>query len=507
MKQNMFLTKTRTFLYGFLIFLQFAIIIFLVWFVSENIPFMNYVLKFLTFIVAFIVAAGKLNIDLKILWLLTMLVFPTFGGAVYIFLKISGSQLEKQMLAERIKRPCREYLQADGTIAENLENESKAASLQAQYILNNTGFPVWDKTSAEFLTPGAKKYSAMLEELSKAEKFIFLEYFIIDFGTMWNNILEILKQKSKCGIDVRVIYDDFGCKNLLPYNYYKQLRGYGIKCKVFNRMKPRLQPGANYRNHRKILVVDGNVGFTGGINIADEYIGIKKPHGEWKDSAVMIKGKGVWNMTNMFLSVWGGDEDRFKFAPDSSFVRRIDNDGFVLPYSCAPSDTQSIGSNIYLNMINRAQHYIYICVPYLITNGEIPAALSAAAQSGIDVRIITPHIGDNPFTYTGTQSVYKDLTEHGVRIFEYLPGFIHSKTFVCDDTFAIVGSINLDYRSSYLMLESAVWTYNSTVACEVKDDFNNILPQCREITVLQCKNAPFCRKLAMTVLKILSPLL
>lgn len=507
MKQNMFLTKVRTFLYGLLIFLQFAVIIFLLWLISAKIPFAELLMKLLSIITAFVIAVGNLNIDLKILWLLAILVFPTYGGSVYVVFKILGMPFKKQELNSQIKRTCQNYLPQDDRILKNLHSESETAFLQSNYIFNKTGFPVYSGTSSKLLTPGSEKYSAMLEELSKAEKFIFLEYFIIDFGVMWTNVLEILKQKAKCGLDVRVIYDDFGCKNLIPHDYCKQLASYGIKCKVFNRLKPFLCPSANYRNHRKILVIDGNVGFTGGINIADEYIGLKKPHGEWKDSAIIIKGSGVWSMTNMFLSIWGGEEDRYKFMPYGKFGTSIESDGFIQPYSCTPCDTQSISNRIYLNMIHHARKYIYICVPYLITNGEILSALEIAAQSGVDVRIITPHIGDNILTFTGTRSSYKSLIDCNVRIFEYLPGFIHSKTFVCDDAFAIVGSVNLDYRSNYLMLESAVWAYNSDVVLQSKDDFAKTLLQCEEITELQCKNVPFAKKFAMAMLKILSPLL
>lgn len=384
------------------------------------------------------------------------------------------------------------------------------AAVQSRYIQNVAHYPPHKNSTAEYLSIGEKKYEKLKEELKKAKHFIFMEYFIIQEGIMWNSILEILVEKAKNGVDVRLIYDDMGCLLFLPRNYNKKLESMGIKCCVFNPVSPILSAKINNRDHRKIAIIDGHTAFTGGINLADEYINEIKKHGHWKDTAIMIKGEAVWNMTVMFLSMWdylrGIEEDfekfRYKFKKESEI-----EDGYFQPFSDSPFDDETVGETVYLNLLNKAKRYVYITTPYLVIDYKMTQALASAAKSGIDVRIITPHIEDKWYVHAVTRSNYRFLVESGVKIYEYTPGFIHSKTLVSDDEYAVVGTINMDYRSFYLHFECGVWTYKSKSVLDIKEDFLSTLDVCTEITMDMIKKTKWYKTLIGTLLRVFAPLM
>ena len=314
----------------------------------------------------------------------------------------------------------------------------------------------------------------MLEELKKAEKFIFFEYFIVNHGEMWNSILEILEEKAKKGVDVRVMYDDLGCLSTLKSSYPKELDKKGIKCVAFNKLKPFAGVIMNNRDHRKILVIDGKVAFSGGINIADEYINKITKYGHWKDNAIRVKGDAVWNYTVMFLSIWNsfrhedGDYTKFKYKFDNNI-----NNGFVIPYGETPLDEEVTGEDIYLNIINQANKYVYIFTPYLIIDTDVINALNLAAKRGVDVRVVIPGIPDKKVVYTLSESYVEPLIKGGVKVYKYTPGFVHSKVFVADDNIATVGTINMDYRSLYLHFECGCYFENVDVIKDIKKRFNS----------------------------------
>ena len=327
---------------------------------------------------------------------------------------------------------------------------------------------------------------------------------------MWSEILEILKEKASEGVDVRIIYDDVGCIDLLPYNYDKELEASSIKCRVFNRLTPIVSMWHNNRDHRKITVIDGDVAFTGGANIADEYINEVERFGYWKDSGIMIKGDAVWTFTIMFLNFWaaiGGEEIRdysdFRSQKDNSSMK----DGYVLPYGDTPLDDETLGENIYLNVINKAERKIYICTPYFIVDNETMTAICLAAKSGVDVRIVTPYIEDKWYVHMITRSYYRQLIESGVKVYEYTPGFIHSKTVVADDETGIVGSINFDFRSMYLTFECAVLMYRSKAVKELALDFEEILKVSQVVTIEECAREKWYKKALTMILRLFSPLL
>ncbi len=351
-----------------------------------------------------------------------------------------------------------------------------------------------------------------MEELRKAERYIFLEYFIITPGKFWNAILEILEEKVAQGVDVRLIYDDVGCLYTLPKNFDKEMEAKGIKCRVFNRFVPVLSVRLNNRDHRKFCIVDGHTAFTGGINLADEYINQKVRFGHWKDSAILLKGEAAWSMTVMFLTMWeytsGTTEDFDSYRPRSLPIEAQQGAShWVQPYTDSPLDGEPVGATVYLNLISKAKRYVYIMTPYLIVSDSVNTALCSAAKSGVDIRIMTPHIPDKKTVFELTRAHYPALLEAGVRIFEYTPGFLHSKSFAVDDLYATVGSVNLDYRSMFLHFEDGVWLCGDPTVLEVKKDFLDTLEECQEITLEEAQDHSFFRLLLRSVLRVFAPLM
>ena len=452
---------------------------------------------------------SKSNPAYKIAWLIPILLFPAFGGLVYL---LFGS--------DRTGRYLRKKLQGIGTEMDNVIGEAYRrsgaeqlppdAANQSRYISHCAYCPPYQNTTTEYLPLGEVKFERMVEELKKAKHYIFLEYFIIQEGKMWNTILDILRQKAAEGVDVRVIYDDMGCIMILPTGYDRTLEQMGIKCRIFNPFVPILSSRFNTRDHRKICVIDGNVGFTGGINLADEYINAYEKHGHWKDTSILLKGEAVFNLTVMFLSMWDyldgttGKTDYSRYYPT---VWDENAKGYVQPFADNPLDDEAVGETVYLNLINKAKRYVYITTPYLILSSEMLTALTSAAKSGVDVRIITPHIPDKWYVHAVSRSHYQTLIEAGVKIYEYTPGFIHAKTFVVDDDYAVVGTINLDYRSLYLHFECAVWMYQTPSVAQVRDDFFKTQQISQEITLEECRSLSFPRRLGRSVLRVFAPLM
>ena len=462
-------------------------------------------------ILVFYILNGKSNPSYKIAWIVPILILPIFGGTFYLI--YGGNKLskreKKKMKNQNIKM--KSSLIQDPNVLDRLEKESEYAKNQALYMINYSNCPIYENTYNEYLTPGEVKFEKLVEELKKAKHFIFLEYFIIEEGIMWNTILEILKEKAKEGVDVRVIYDDVGCVMKLPYKYGDKLEKYGIKCRVFNPFIPIFTNRLNNRDHRKIAVIDGYVGFMGGINLADEYINAFEKYGHWKDAAILLKGEAVFNLTVMFLTMWdfinNSDDDYLKYRPENFTNEKYLSKGYVQPFDDSPLVNEPIGETVYLNLINKAKKYIYINTPYLIIDNEMATALKIAAKSGVDVRIVTPHIPDKWFVHAVTRSYYQSFIKDNIKIYEYTPGFMHSKTFVVDDEYAVVGSINLDFRSLYLHFECGAWLYKTDSVLKLKEDFLDTLELCQQISLQDCENVKWPVKLGRLILRMFSPLL
>ena len=438
----------------FIVFLQFLFLAVTIEAFSANYVYVNAALLLLSLVATLVVVNNNSDPGYKLTWAVTILVAPIFGGLLY--LSVGGQKLNRWSRRRIPYEPLKCEAEKDWTTL----IEDVHIHQQATYIQEKAGFPLQGNTDVTYYLSGEEAFVDMLEELEKAEHYIFLEFFIIEEGKMWGSIREILERKVAQGVDVRVIYDDMGSVKTVPINYYKRLRKKGIQCYAFNRVVPMIFFRMNNRTHRKIMIIDGHTAFTGGFNLADEYINERERFGHWKDTGLRLKGAAVWNFTSMFLHTWnfvsGAEEpedpalykaDRYAPLPETH--------GLVAPYGCTPVSPYSVSSAIYCNMIMKARDYVYITTPYLIMNHEIRRALMQAAQNGIDVRILTPAKWDKYLIHILTQSNYNELVSAGVKIYEYTPGFIHAKSFVSDDETAIVGTINLDYRSLYLHFECA----------------------------------------------------
>lgn len=511
MKQKWFrsLLRYRLLIIVFLV-IQFLFILFLIIKNSQIFKIANNILMIISLFVSLYVISKNDKGAYKLSWVFLILVFPIFGGLFYIIFNFqsSGRRFEKRI--KKIENRTQNLSLLPGSAYEEAEKKIPDKIAQLRYLEKFSGFPVYKDSKVKYLSPGEKKFECLLSELEKAEKYIFLEYFIIQEGVMWDSILEILKRKVKEGVTVRIIYDDFGCFFLLPKNYPKRLKEYGIEAIIFNPFRPLLSTLQNNRDHRKIVSIDGKIAFTGGNNLADEYINAIEKHGHWKDASIMVEGKAAWSFTLMFLQMWelctGVDEDYCKYYPWKDINCPIESDGFVLPYSDSPMDKENVGEHVYLQIINNAKEYVYINTPYLIIDDEIMSALCLAAKSGVDVRIVTPHKWDKWFVHMTTRSYYRELINSGVKIYEYTNGFIHSKTFVSDDTVSTVGTVNLDYRSMYLHFECGVLLFENSAISEIKKDFLDTLDICHPITNRECKCNIFV-KVFQDIMRLFAPLM
>ncbi|MCK8825362.1 cardiolipin synthase [Fuchsiella alkaliacetigena] len=467
----------------------------------------------ISIIVVLVIINNNMNPAYKLAWIIAILSFPIFGGLFYLL--FGGKQLGKisKKRMKSISEDTQKLLTSQSLILEEIKSQSKTALNQSRYIRDYANYPPYHNTTAEYLQSGEEKFVKLKEELQKAQKYIFLEYFIIEEGEMWGELLDILVEKAATGVEVRVIYDDLGCLDTLPYKYNKKLQRMGIKAAVFNPLMPILSSKYNNRDHRKIAIIDGHTAFTGGVNLADEYINRVEKYGHWKDSAIMIKGEAVWSMTVMFLSMWHylkgikDDLEYFKYDTNASIESSKQKDGYIQPFADSPLDDEAVGEVIYLNLINKAEDYIYITTPYLILANEMLTALTSAAKAGVDVRIITPYQADKWYVHLVTRSYYQVLLESGVRIYEYTPGFIHAKNYIVDDKYGVVGTINMDYRSLYLHFECGVWLYDCSTVFEMKDDFFSTLKVAKEITEADLATDEWYKSLGSSILRIFAPLM
>ena len=459
----------------------------------------------------YILNRSKDTPEFKLAWIIPVIIIPVFGSLFYIFIRL---QLGTKLLYKRHKYLLEEtkpLLKQESSVEQELKKENKQVWSLANYMNHYGGYPIYENTSVKYFPLGDDKFEEMKIQLEKAEKFIFMEYFIVEEGKMWNAILEILERKAKQGVDVRFMYDGMCCLVLVPYSYPKKLQEKGIKCKMFQPIRPALSTEQNNRDHRKILVIDGHTAFTGGVNLADEYINQKEVYGHWKDTAVMIKGDAVQSFTIMFLQMWNITEkedcDYSLFLNRTAEPEKQDNYGFVMPYGDSPLDNEYVGENVYLDILNTAEDYVHIMTPYLIIDNEIITALKYSAKRGIETTIIMPHIPDKMYAYLLARTFYQELIEAGVNIYEYTPGFVHAKCFISDDKKATVGTVNLDYRSFFLHFECGVFMYGNDEIANIEKDYQETLKKCRKITIEDCKHYPIVKKVAGRVLRLIAPLM
>lgn len=497
-------------IYVILLLVQIAFLLFTVNTLKEKFYFIYLILIFLDIVLVIYIMNKSDNPSYKLSWIITISVFPIFGGLAYIFLK--RSQKFPRDIGNLYLKHAQDYLIQNNDVLNELQIHSGKNANLAKYIINYGPYPVYKHTQVEYFSLGELQFNAMVNELNTAKRFIFMEFFIISEGYMFDTISEILMRKADEGVDVRLMYDGIGTGMLnLPNSAFNELKSHGVKCKVFNPFTPFLSSVQNNRDHRKTIVIDGHTAFNGGTNLADEYINRIERFGHWKDTAIMVKGEAVWNYTVMFLQLWEIGEkvksDFEQFIPTEVEFFQHPSDGFVQPFSDSPLDNEQVGKLVYMDLINTAEKYVYITTPYLILDQEVLTALQLAAKKGVDVKIITPHIPDKWYVHHIAWNTYPELIGANVKIFEYTPGFIHAKSCIADGKTAVIGTINLDYRSLYLHFESASILYNCSIIENMARDFNETLDISQEITLENCAERSIFKKISGCILKMFAPLL
>lgn len=478
------------------------------------------------------------NASFKIAWIIPVLVIPVFGTVLYIYINLQPGTKRIHKKLTKIEDEIRPYLAQNEETVQELQEQSAGEKGIADYLYHADNYPVYAGCKMKYYPIGEAKFADMIEQLKRAEHFIFMEYFIVTKSYMWNTILEILKEKAAQGVEVRMMYDGMCSLALLPYGYYKDLEKMGIQSIPFSQIRPVLSTYQNNRDHRKILIIDGKTVFTGGINLADEYINRIDRFGHWKDTAVMIQGEAVKSFTLLFLKMWhvakGKDsipeEEIRKYTvsvwenaqtgdmcTDMESMRNTDMQitqdkklhagGYVIPYGDDPYGDERIGKQVYIDILNRARKYVHIMTPYLILDDEMITALRYCAKRGVETVIIMPHIPDKIYAYLLARTYYKQLLKYGVKIYEYTPGFVHAKVFVSDDIRGCVGTINLDFRSLYLHFECGAYMYSNDVLHDVEQDFKETLKQCQEITKESCDKYPKGKMLVGKMLRLIAPLM
>lgn len=493
-----------------LLIIQIVILFDLFTYLGEYINYIYGGITLLSIFTAIYIINSKSNPNFKLSWLVPVLLVPILGTLFYIFVQMEFGTRKMKKTLKKIHNDTQYLLkQNKDTISEIKEIDTNILRI-SNYMNTTSGYPIYKNSNSKYYEIGEKAFESMLEELEKAENFIFMEYFIIDKGEMLDKIQSILEKKAAEGVEVRFMYDGMVSIAQIPNSYMYDLISKNIKTKQFLPIKPVLSTVYNNRDHRKIMVIDGRVAFTGGINIADEYINKIVRFGHWKDNAIKITGEAVKTFTLMFLQMWNVDEpNQEDYNKYINFSKPLDSsEGYILPYADSPLDDERVGENIYLNIINSSKKYVHIMTPYLVIDDIMITMLTMAAKSGVDIKIIMPHIPDKKYAFLLARTYYRDLMESGIKIYEYLPGFIHSKIFVSDDLKATVGTVNLDYRSMYLNFECGVYLYKNNSVLDIERDFQETLALSKEVTLEDLDNESILYKgFARIILRLFAPLL
>lgn len=476
-----------------------------------------YIFNFLiTLITVVYIVNRQESPEFKIVWIAFMCLLPIFGICYYLFIELNPKLKRIDKDVQKIIADTAYLLDDDGAMLEKIEyNAPKYAGI-INFLQKQRPYPVYDQTDVEYYKDGGIAFEAIKTALKKAKEFIFLEYFIIAPGKLLDEIIEILKEKAASGVEIRLMYDGFSYAKALSYKFPEQMKEYGIKVNVIEPFSPFLSSDQIYRDHRKIAVIDGEVAFTGGFNIADEYVNWTSPFGHWKDVGVRISGDGVKTYTVIFLQNWHLDGSKEKdiweeYIKINTMNEQTDNDiineGFVVPYADSPKVSKQIGEQIYLDILNLAKDYVWIMTPYLILGNDILKALIYAADRGVDVKIIIPHIPDKKVPFLIAKSFYPELIKSGINIYEYSPGFVHAKLFVSDDKIATIGSYNLDYRSFYLNYEVGALLIDCPAIKDINEDYGNTLKECKKMSMQDYESMPLISKILGKTLRMFGPLM
>lgn len=494
---------SRVFIFGVLILLQVIWIVLITSSVLSNFHWLNPALSVLSMLVVLWLVNKDENPSYKISWIILILVFPVFGGLLYLMI---GNKKPSHRIRKKLQ-PVLDDIDKDLLMPQEISKQIENGQRDGLTYLSDLGYGTYLHTWTKYYSLGDYCFIDLLRDIKNAKHYIFIEYFIVAEGFMFETILTLLKQKVEEGVEIRFIYDDVGSLTTVPYHFEKQLTQMGIKCVVFNPFIPMLSVAMNHRDHRKICIIDGYIGYSGGFNLADEYINAKMRFGHWKDTGIRLMGDGVWNLTTMFLSLWNAycptDKDYKQFYPHFTIDKQIP-DGFAVAYSDSPLDNERTGENIYLNLIHQAQHEILIMTPYFIIDDTMMKALILARKKGVTIKIITPGVPDKKNVYRVTRSYYYSLIQEGIEFYEYQPGFLHAKMVLCDQRIATVGTINFDYRSLYLHFECNVLLTQSKTIQDISKDFKETLLLSQKIDQ---KHSQRFRGFYEAILRLFAPLM
>ena len=505
-------SATRLILIGLLVLIQTGWMIFLMMKLNTYSTAITLLLTFIAMFIALKIFGTHVNAAQKMPWLIVITAVPFFGICIYLLFGRSIVTKGVRRSFNNIETNVLTLLKQDKGIIDDIARKDKGVANQCRYISNTARYPVYSNTDVKYYPTTDVSFEAQLVELEKAEHFIFMEYHAIEDAESFSRLKHILENKAQSGVEVRIFYDDLGSIFFLNKEFIKQMRQKGIQCRVFNPLKVIVNMFMNNRDHRKITVIDGKVGFTGGYNLANEYFNYTHPYGQWKDTGIRLEGDAVQSLTVTFLEMWNAVSE--KATNDTDFSKYIihydykaQQTGFVQPYADSPMDNEQVGEEVYISMINKAENYCWFMTPYLIITDEMTHALCLAAKRGVDVRIITPGIPDKKFIYNITRSFYHGLVKHGVRVYEWTPGFCHAKMSIVDDCMATCGTINLDYRSLYHHFENGCFMADCQAVVEIKNDLIRTMGECRDVTDQYCTGRSAYLRLGQLFMRLFAGLL
>lgn len=503
---------SRWVIISLLILTQIVLFCFILFIASSEYVYVSLICDIFSLLVLLKLISVDENPNHKIPWIIVLLILPPVGLLIYLIFGKSYISKKHSRLYQSVNDRQKNYIDQDEETINELNNIDKKYYSQSTYINKTSNSPIYKDTKVEYLNDGKVYFERLFDDIKNAKKFVFLEYFIFGEGRLLDELIELLHQKAKEGLDVRVIYDDVGSIKVLPYNFDKQLESMGIKCVKFNKYTPIVSVVYNNRDHRKIAVIDGDIAYTGGVNVADEYINYIEKFGYWKDNGVRLYGKAVSNFTLMFLKtydIYSNTKTNYEDYLCLNDDFKYQSDGYVQPFGDGPSPIYDnyVGENVYLNIINQATKYIYITTPYLIVDHTLMTALANAAKRGVDVRIITPGIPDKKLVYLVTRDSYRFLIKNGVKIYEYQEGFIHAKTVIADDEVCVVGTINFDYRSLVHHFECGCYMINCSCIKDIKEDFINTLEKSKYPKKKDYNSKNFFKRIFISILKFFAPLM
>lgn len=455
------------------------------------------------------------NPAFQLTWICLAALAPTFTVLLYLLVHFdtAGKRISNRL--NDILKTTNRHLPQEPDVAQKLKESRPRLNGLAEYLRESCGFPVYRNTDVKYYPLGELMFEDLKKDLQNAQKFIFLEFFIIHHGMMWSSIHEILKERAAAGVEVRVMYDGMGSVNLFPRDYYKLLQEEGIQCHPFAPVHPLLSTSQNNRDHRKIVVIDGETAYTGGVNLGDEYINRIERFGHWKDTAVRLTGDAVDSFSMMFLQLWDASDRRKSFSEEEYLsyligsTQREDTggEGFVLPFGDSPLDEENTGERVYLELLNTAEHYVHVMTPYLIPSSEMRETMKYTAKRGVEVVLLVPHIPDKTYVRAVARTYYPELIRGGVKIYEYEPGFVHAKVSVADGRQAVVGTINHDFRSLYFHYECAALMIDCPVISVVEADFQQTLKRSKRVTLADYMKINVISRVFGYILRLFAPLL